>query len=78
MHNENKIKLFTLLKGYGYNYRVDITCEQSLKLSSLVPSCCRSQWIFVCSSPGQHEVYKWYTHLRYYIRFKVMQTINIL
>ena len=80
MHDKTIIKLFTLLKGYGHNYRVNIACEQLLKSSSLMPSCCRSQWLSVHSSPGQHEVYnhKWHTHLRYYIQFKVMQTINIL
>ena len=80
MHDKMIVKLFTLLKDYGHNYRVNIACKQSPKSSSLMPSCWGSQWISVHSSPGQHEVYnhKWHTHLGYYIQFKVVQTINAL
>ena len=46
----------------------------------LTPSCSGSQQIFVCSSPGQHEVYNYKPHtiLGYYIGFRVMQMINTL
>ena len=49
MHDKMIIELFTLLKSYGHNYRVDIACEQLLKSLPPIPSCCGSQWILICS-----------------------------
>ena len=42
---QNKIKLFMLLKGHSHHYRLSAACKWSLKPSSSIPSCCRSHWI---------------------------------